>query len=511
VPKHLAKKDTTDPLVPAKTPFGYNVGVNYESWEVGRTGYSIEADLNQIHQNFHLIRTYHDAAVGTGDPTTPTIDSTQAQVIDWIVDHPSVELVMGTNNNALAQGGFGDPWSAGLMTSRAYTDAWVQMLINAFGSVAKVKIGLKAILLGNELDMNGPPPSDGSFTDYVNTWIPTAFDNLKASLAAAGLGSIPISTTIANYGATNEVSVKIPAYIAANWASAWNNGEPFVLFNQYTPDNQQSTDFDAVETYFEGVETALGSQLEVFVGETGYSDDWGDANQATVLTEMFAWLGGQRTESGGKTVPLFLFDAFDRPAYPAGQIGFGIYGENTQSQPTGIKTWLAGVIPGWTDQAITKPSKMSEALYGSEDSDTIHALSGDDIVLGLDRSDALFGQAGSDLLAGHAGKDVLRGGHGDDVLMGGRGDDKLVGCYGLDEFLGGGGRDVFVLTGLGADAVLDFQDGKDRFHLANDLRFGKLKIVQVGEDAELRSGGEVIAVVESIDAGALGRDDFFAL
>ncbi|HRD76890.1 MAG TPA: hypothetical protein PK264_13310, partial [Hyphomicrobiaceae bacterium] len=58
-------------------------------------------------KNFNLIRTYHDAAVGTDDPTTPSIDSTQDQVIDWIVANPGTELVMGTNNNALAQGGYG--------------------------------------------------------------------------------------------------------------------------------------------------------------------------------------------------------------------------------------------------------------------------------------------------------------------------------------------------------------------------------------------------------------------
>lgn len=511
MPKHLGKKDAADPLVPAKTPFGYNVGVNYESWEVGRTGYSIEADLNQIYQNFHLIRTYHDAAVGAGDPTTPTIDSTQAAVIDWIVDHPGAELVMGTNNNALAQGGFGKPWSAGLMTSRTYTDAWVKMLIDAFGSVAKVKIGLKAILLGNEIDANGPPPTDGSFDDYVNTWIPQSFDNLKASLAAAGLGSIPVTTTIANYGAGNEVSVKIPAHIVANWSNAWNNGEPFVLFNQYTQDDQKSTDFGPVEAYFEAVEKALGSQLEVFVGETGYSDDWGAANQATVLKEMFGWLGGQRSETGGKTVPLFLFDAFDRPDYPPGQIGFGVYGENAKSQPTGVKPALSGIIPGWTDQAITKASDSSEALYGTKRADTIKAQAGDDIVLGLDRADRLFGQSGSDLLAGYAGKDELRGGHGDDVLVGGRGNDMLVGCYGGDEFYGGGGKDIFVLTGLGADTIKDFQDGKDRFQLANGLRFGKLDFIQVGEHAEIRSGGEAIAAVEATDVALLGRDDFFTL
>ena len=102
-------------------------------------------------------------------------------------------------------------------------------------------------------------------------------------------------------------------------------------------------------------------------------------------------------------------------------------------------------------------------------------------------------------------------GRGDDVLLGGRGKDILVGCYGIDELTGGGGNDRFVLTGLGIDTIKDFEDGKDRFGLANDLRFGKLTIVQAGEDAELRSGGEVIAVIEGVDTALLGRADFFQL
>ena len=71
------QKADADPLVPSKSPLAYNVGVNYESWEVGRVGYSISADLDQISQNFKLVRTYHDAAVGTSDPTTPSMDPTR--------------------------------------------------------------------------------------------------------------------------------------------------------------------------------------------------------------------------------------------------------------------------------------------------------------------------------------------------------------------------------------------------------------------------------------------------
>ena len=463
----------TDPLVPSKTPFGYNVGVNYESWEDGRVGYSIPNDLDQIFQNFRLIRTYHDAAVGTGNPTVPTIDATQASVIGWTVAHPSTELVMGTNNNALAQGGFGSPWSAGLMTSKAYTDLWVKMIIKAFGSVENVRAGLKAVLLGNELDQNGPPPDNASFNDYVNTWIPTSFDNLKASMAAAGLGSIPISTTIANYGASNTVSVKVPAYISSHWSSAWNNGEPFVMFNQYTGDGQQSTDFVPVEQYFDSVAKALGSKLEVFVGETGYSTYWGADKQATVYKEIFSWLTEQRHD-GGKTVPLFAFDAFDRPSVtPADQVQFGIYDENGSFQPSGLKADLAGVIPGWTTKPIGAPSPHDDTLYGSHARERIEAHKGDDIVLGLGGDDRLLGQGGDDLLIGHKGRDVLRGGGGNDFLDGDGGKDVIFGGGGNDTLAGGRGGDTFVFAHApqpaNVDTIIDFHPGEDRIELAKTI------------------------------------------
>ena len=51
-----------DPLVPVKTPFNYNLGINYETWENGRTGRSITADLDAITKNFGLFKTFHDEA-----------------------------------------------------------------------------------------------------------------------------------------------------------------------------------------------------------------------------------------------------------------------------------------------------------------------------------------------------------------------------------------------------------------------------------------------------------------
>jgi len=387
---------TTGPLIPADTPFGYYIGINYESWDYGRVDRSIAADLEQVTQYFKLIRTYHDAAVGTPNPTSPIIDDSQAEVISYVVATNDVQLVMGTNNSALAQPPqlSGDPWLPGLMTDKAYTDAWVQMLIDAFGSVENVLDHLTAILLGNEVDANGPPPTDESFSNYI-TWIATSFDNLKASLNAAGLGSIPISTTIANYGSTNQVAVDITQYINDHWSADWNSGTPFVLFNQYTQEGMTSTDFTTVEKYFEWVQTQVPADLEVFIGETGYSTTSGTANpaqdQADVYQQIFNWLDGMDGQQGnGATmVPMFPFIAFDRPtATPGIEVGFGIFGwDKDTHQPTGLKPDLVGVVPEWTDDPINTQMLAGETLLGTTDNDVFDIAGG---VGSIDGGDGTF-------------------------------------------------------------------------------------------------------------------------
>ncbi|MCE1248749.1 MAG: carboxypeptidase regulatory-like domain-containing protein [Firmicutes bacterium] len=340
----------SDMQVPANSPFTYNIGINYESWTVGRNNRDINKDMQQISTYFKLVRTYHSTAVGTSDPTNPTIEPTQQTVITYVVQN-NMEMVMGTNMNEIVQGGYGTPWSAGLMCDSNYTDLWVQMLISSFGSASAVQQHLKAIAIGNELDDNGPPTTDGSFDTYCNTWIPTSYKNLKASMSKYGLGSIPITTTIANYpsdGVSNKVAVATTKLINDNWSSSWNNGSPFVMYNQYTPNNGVSTDFNSVINYFTNLQTQLqGASLnvEVFVGETGYSAENGASNQQTVVNAMFSWLTGQY-QNGGTTVPLFVFEAFDLPAATAGQQQFGIFQDDSNNVPTGVKTGIN--IPSWT-------------------------------------------------------------------------------------------------------------------------------------------------------------------
>jgi hypothetical protein len=332
-------------VAPVVSPFKYNVGIDYETFNTN----AIPADLTAVTKNFSLIRTYHDAAVGTGQPNIPRIDPGEAQVISYVASHSPIELVMGTNNNALAQGGYGQPWSAGLMTSRSYTDQWVQMVIRAFGGVDKTKRGLRSILLGNEIDANGPPPTEQRFRDYYQKWIPQSFDNLKASLNAAGLDSIPISTTNANYPMgypppkppppeLNVVAQSTTAYITRYWSPGWNQDKPSVMFNQYTLNRGMSTDFVPVQTYFQNLATVLRNSPQVFVGETGYDAKFGEANEAKVIASIFQWLGQQRT-SVGSTIPLFLFMAFNDPA----QGQFGLYRRDPYRLKAGI------TIPSWVN------------------------------------------------------------------------------------------------------------------------------------------------------------------
>lgn len=448
-----ALAEASDPIVPTHSPFNYSVGINYESWEDGREGRSIEADLEQITQHFNLIRTYHAAAVGTADPSTPTIDATQAEVIDYVTDHPGVELAMGTANSALAVLAADGTWQAGLMTSQAYTDLWVEMLIDAFGSKDAVRLHLKVILLGNEIDANGPPPDDPNFQDYHGTWIPLAFENLKASLEAQGLGDIAISTTIANYGEGNTVAVEITSYIENHWPDRWNDGDPFVLYNQYTGDDFRSTDFGPVASYFENLATEL-SGVDVFVGETGYSTSGGHPadGQADVFRQLFSWLDHQHS-AHETTVPLFIFDAFDRPSIePDVQQGFGIFAETADHQPDGFKPGIATHFPDWIDDPINHAGDGDDIVYGTGGPDWLTAHDGDDIIAGLDGNDTVLGGPGADLLHGNGGNDLARAGAGADTVSGGPGDDRIFGGRGPDDLRGDGGNDI-VHGGLGDDVV----------------------------------------------------------
>jgi hypothetical protein len=337
-------------LVPTNSPFSYNVGINYETKDVGRVNKSIEKDLDLITQYFKLIKVYH-----TVDGSNPyKIEANLQELINYYNNNESkqLELVLGTNNNVLAAGGYVTPWEPGLMTNKSYTDTWVNMLTEAFGSKEKVRKYVRVILLGNEIDMNGPAPNNTYFKKYYSDWIPGAFKNLKESLSAYGLDEIPVTTTIANYPLNNPddnvVSSASVKYIKNNWNTTWNNNESFVLFNHYTQNNQTSTDFGTVITYFENVNNILNGIPEVYVGETGYSAEYTETNEAKVINQVFSWLTSQYNHNK-LSIPLFVFQGFDLHGKPKGEKMMGIFKDDSITHlPLGLKDKLS--IPDWVKE-----------------------------------------------------------------------------------------------------------------------------------------------------------------
>lgn len=166
----------------------------------------------------------------------------------------------------------------------------------------------------------------------------------------------------------------------------------------------------------------------------------------------------------------------------------------------------------------------NDTLWGEAGRDTLFGGSGNDRLGGGLDADVLIGGSGSDWLTGNAGNDRLMGGIGNDRLFGGSGHDILVGGGGSDMLQGdagndrleaalagrvacvlsgGSGRDTFVFA-LGGDriagraTVTDFQPGVDQL-IVNGRQGAEIeasrdfqRLSQVGDDAVLRFGGDIV-------------------
>ena len=129
----------------------------------------------------------------------------------------------------------------------------------------------------------------------------------------------------------------------------------------------------------------------------------------------------------------------------------------------------------------------------------------DDIIHGGAGNDRIGGKGGNDQLFGDEGDDQIWGDDGDDLLRGGLGNDTLTG----DDSSGGQGSDTFVLAiGEGTDTITDFEVGTDLIGLADGLSFGQLDIAQVGNDAQIAVGNEILAVLQGTDASELLAPSF---
>ncbi|PSB22727.1 alkaline phosphatase, partial [filamentous cyanobacterium CCP2] len=133
---------------------------------------------------------------------------------------------------------------------------------------------------------------------------------------------------------------------------------------------------------------------------------------------------------------------------------------------------------------------------------------GHDLIYGGAGNDRISGKSGNDQLYGEAGDDILVGDNGDDLLWGGLGNDTLMG----NNFSGGSGSNTFVLAaGEGTDTIIDFQVGRDRIALANELAFSDLSIGQSGSASLITFGEEILAKLNGVNASDLTADAFVAI
>lgn len=149
----------------------------------------------------------------------------------------------------------------------------------------------------------------------------------------------------------------------------------------------------------------------------------------------------------------------------------------------------------YTDAAGTS---VTEIILNIE---AIIATQFNDTLIGSDSNNRLFGGAGGDRLFGGAGNDELIGGDGDDILASGSGS--------LNRLSGNAGSDIFVLASDGFSQVLDFELGKDRIGLSENLTVSQLKIEQgTGVNSsstwiKLTSDNSNLMLLSNVQASAL--------
>jgi hypothetical protein len=297
--------------VSGSSPFSYGVGCDYDPWNQKWTAYSVAdqikyvgQDLDKLTQYFSMFHTYHDAAVGT---STLGIEPGTLGILTYVKDHPDkgLQLFFCTNEDAATSSKLG---------SLDYARNWVKtILLEPLGNNTHlVSNTIKAIGIGNEIDAQSVfSPSD----------LGKAVKNLATALNEAGLGSIPITTTIANITSNTVANSYIKA-LESNWQSSW--GEKFIFANNFPWMQGQSV--KDLESWYAKA-SAEYSSWSIYIGETGYptSSDpscWfdrnfprvsGGAGEYTYTADLFNWLGDVYNQNNHHTVTTFVFGGFDEP------------------------------------------------------------------------------------------------------------------------------------------------------------------------------------------------------
>lgn len=148
---------------------------------------------------------------------------------------------------------------------------------------------------------------------------------------------------------------------------------------------------------------------------------------------------------------------------------------------SGLQAQTVNVSANETIGGVNFSDRITSAITGTINSDTLGGTSGNDTILGFEGDDLLSGLAGNDTIDGGLDNDTLNGNGGADSLMGGSGNDSINGGADSDEIRGELGDDM--LFGNGGDDSI-FGDENDDF-----LRGGDGKDVLRGGDGNDNLGG----------------------
>lgn len=151
-----------------------------------------------------------------------------------------------------------------------------------------------------------------------------------------------------------------------------------------------------------------------------------------------------------------------------------------------------------------------DKLFGGDYEDWLDGGEGNDKLYGGKDHDLLWGDEGNDELIGGIGNDRLYGGEGNDRLYGGEGDDLLDGWSGLDKLQGGAGNDTFWLNqNDGYAHIEDFTKGEDVIKFLGLVDVKTLDILPVGSDMHIRSGDNLLAIVDNAASSGLDVEGSF--
>jgi serralysin len=327
-------------------------------------------------------------------------------------------------------------------------------------------------------------------------------------------------------------------------------------------------DFDIVSYYYAAAAVALNlttggtggeASGDTFVNiEMIYGSVFGDSIAGSAAADQLAGFEGDDTLNGGAGNDILYGGAGADALNGGSDFDIASYYYSNGEVTVDLSAQGSG------NEAAGDTFVSIEMVYGSQFGDTIRGAGGNDQLAGFAGNDQIFGNSGNDILLGGEGADTLDGGDGIDIasyyyasgsgvsvnlaagsgsggdaqgdvlvsieqvygsrngdsLTGSSGDNLIAGFDGQDVIDGGAGTDMLyggadadrfvVMSGSGADTIMDFEDGLDLIDLRGyaGATFANTMVAAAGADVLLTFFGGETALLKNMLAANITDADF---